>query len=163
MRDTQYQPVTDLNASPPMTEQERTGSIFTHLSPLADFVLPSVGNLLGPLVAWLVYRDKSAVLNWQGKEVLNFRLSVWLYGLVIGVVAFGLFSLGLIGGAVGSASGHDTAGAFAFLGSFAAFFLFFLPVMVIMWIVPFIFMIIGVVRASSGQTYRYPFTIRFLK
>lgn len=146
-----------------LPEADRTPAVITHLSPLADLILPTLGSLLGPLVAWLVYRERSAALNEQGKDVLNFRLSVWLYGLLLGALAFVLFSLGLIGGAVGSASGNDSAGALAALGGFAAFFLFFLPVMLVLWLVPFVFMIVGVIRASSGQPYRYPLTIRFLK
>ena len=146
-----------------LTEQDRTPAIVTHLSPLADLLLPTLGGLLGPLLAWLIYRDRGAALDAQGKEVLNFRISMWLYGLVVGVVAFIAFSLGLLGGAVGAAAGSPDLGAFAFLGTFASFFLFFLPIMVVLGTVPFIFMIVGVIRASAGQPYRYPLTIRFLR
>ncbi|UBV41957.1 DUF4870 domain-containing protein [Deinococcus taeanensis] len=150
---------------PPLTipEPDRTSAIITHLSPLAGFLIPTLGNLLGPLVAWLAFRDRSRALDDQGKEALNFQLSFWLYGLIVGVVAFVLFSLGLLGGAVGAAAGAPDVGAFAFLGSFASFFLFFLPVMLLLGLVPFIFMIVAVVRVSAGETYRYPLTIRFLK
>lgn len=146
-----------------LAEQDRTPAMVTHLSPLADLLLPTLGGLLGPLLAWLVYRDRSVALDSQGKEVLNFRLSMWLYGLVVGVIAFIAFSLGLLGGAVGAAAGSSDLGAFAFLGTFASFFLFFLPVMVVLGVVPFIFMIVGVIRASAGQHYRYPLTIRFVR
>ncbi|THF86101.1 DUF4870 domain-containing protein [Deinococcus sp. KSM4-11] len=157
------EPATHLRPLTALPDADRTPGIVLHLSPLADLLLPTVGGVLGPLVAWLVYRDRSAALNAQGREVLNFRLSMWLYGLIIGVLAFLLFSVGLIGGAVGSAAGSEELGAFAFLGTFASFFLFLLPVMVVLGIIPFIFMIIGVVRASSGQPYSYPLTIRFVR
>lgn len=157
-----------MSAPPPslpatLPERDRTGAIVTHLSPLAEFLLPTLGGLLGPLLAWLVYRDRSAALDAQGKEVVNFRLSMWLYGLVLGVLAFALFSLGIVGGAVGGAAGLPEVGAAAFLGSFASFFLFFLPALLVLSLVSFIFLLIGVVRASSGQFYRYPLTIRFLR
>ncbi|GAA5436483.1 DUF4870 domain-containing protein [Deinococcus aquaticus] len=145
---------------PVIPESDRTPAIITHLSPLAGFVLPTLGNVLGPLVAWLAFRDRSGALDEQGKEALNFQLSFWLYGLVVGVLAFVLFSAGLIGGA---AAGTPDLGALAFLGTFGAFFLFFLPVMAVLGLVPFVFMIVAVVRVSAGQPYRYPLSIRFLR
>ncbi|WP_221088007.1 DUF4870 domain-containing protein [Deinococcus aquaedulcis] len=145
-----------------LTEPERTPAIITHLSPLAGLLLPTLGNVLGPLVAWLAFRDRSRALDDQGKEALNFQLSFWLYGLVVSVLAFALFSLGLIGGAVGAAAGTDLGGL-AVLGSLSGFFLFFLPVLVVLGLVPFIFMIVAVVRVSAGQPYHYPLTIRFLR
>ncbi|MBZ9713273.1 DUF4870 domain-containing protein [Deinococcus multiflagellatus] len=145
-----------------LTEPERTPAIITHLSPLAGLLLPTLGNVLGPLVAWLAFRDRSRALDDQGKEALNFQLSFWLYGLVVSVLGFALFSLGLIGGAVGAATGTDLGGL-AVLGSLGGFFLFFLPVLVVLGLVPFIFMIVAVVRVSAGQPYRYPLSIRFLR
>ncbi|WP_019009033.1 DUF4870 domain-containing protein [Deinococcus aquatilis] len=150
---------------PPTTlpEPERTPAILIHLSPLAGLLLPSIGNLLGPLLAWLVYRDRSRALDGQGKEALNFQLSLWLYGVLITVLAFALFSLGLVGGAVGAVVGRPDAGAFAFFGAFAAFFAFYLPILLVLFLLPLVLMLVAVVRVSGGQAYRYPLTIRFLK
>ncbi|MBZ9752431.1 DUF4870 domain-containing protein [Deinococcus sp. HMF7620] len=145
-----------------LPEAERTPAILTHLSPLAGLLLPTLGNILGPLIAWLALRDRSRALDEQGKEALNFQLSVWLYGLVLGVLAFVLFSLGLIGGAVGAVTRPELAGL-AVLGTFSTFFLFYLPVMVVLGLIPFVFMIVAVVRVSAGQPYHYPLTIRFLR
>lgn len=39
----------------------------------------------------------------------------------------------------------------------------FLPVLLIVSVVPFVFMILAVVRVSAGQAYHYPLSIRFLK
>ncbi len=146
-----------------LPEPERTPAILIHLSPLAGLLLPTIGNLLGPLLAWLVYRDRSRTLDAQGKEALNFQLSLWLYGVIITVLAFGLFSLGLVGGAVSAAVGSPDAGAFAFFGAFAGFFAFYLPIMLVLFLLPLILMLIAVVRVSGGQAYRYPLTIRFIR
>lgn len=144
-------------------EADRTPAVLVHLSPLAGFVLPTLGNVLGPLVAWLALRDRSPALNQQGKEALNFQLSMWVYGVVIGVLAFILFSLGIIGGALGTAAGVQDLGAFAFLGTFAAFFVFLVPLLLLLSLIPFIFMIVAVVRVSAGQPYHYPLSIRFIR
>ncbi len=146
-----------------ISESDRTPAIIEHVSPLAGFLLPSIGNLLGPLLAWLIYRDRSPMLNQQGKESLNFQISVWLYGLVLSTLAFILFSLGLVGGAAGIALGSPVGGSVAFMGTFIAFFIFALPLIVIFSIIPLIFMFLAVSSVSKGKPYHYPFTIRLIK
>ncbi|MFC4427368.1 DUF4870 domain-containing protein [Deinococcus navajonensis] len=149
--------------SAPIPEPERTPAIVTHLSPLLGFVLPGIGALLGPVAAWLYYRDRSSVLDDQGKEAVNFQISVWLYSTLLTILAFGLFSLGLLGGAVGGATGHPEAGAAAFFGALAGFFLVFLPVLLVLGLLPLILMLVAVVQVSAGRVYRYPLTLRLLR
>lgn len=144
-------------------EPERTPALLIHLSPLLGIVVPGLGNVLGSVAAWLAYRDRSPVLDDQGKEALNFQLSVWLYSLVIGLLFFVLFSLGLLGGLFGAAAGSPDMGAFAVFGSLAAFFAFFLPVSLVLWAFPLVVMLLAVLRVNQGQTYRYPLSIRFLR
>lgn len=144
-------------------EAERTPALTVHLSPLLGLVLPGLGNVLGPLAAWLAYRDRSRLLDAQGKEALNFQLSVWLYSFLVGLLFFGLFSLGVIGGAVGAASGSPDLGAFALFGSLTAFFVVFLPVSLVLWAFPLVVMLLAVIRVNQGRAYHYPLSIRFLR
>lgn len=146
--------------APAFTEDEKTPAYVLHLSPLATLVLPSFGAVLGPLVAWLVFRDRSPLLDAQGKEVLNFQLSLLLYGLVVGAVLFLLFGMGLLGGAV---LGGTAAGGALLGGTLFAFFAFFLPFAFLMWLVPLVFMVLAALAVNRGQPYRYPLTIRFLR
>ncbi|MBI2974440.1 MAG: DUF4870 domain-containing protein [Deltaproteobacteria bacterium] len=54
-----------------------------HLSALAQFLfLPYVGNILGPLIVWLVKRHEFPLVDEQGKEVLNFQISYTIYSIV---------------------------------------------------------------------------------
>ena len=147
-------------AAPYLPDSDRTPAVLIHLSPLLGFVLPAIGALLGPVGAWLLYRDRSAALDAQGKEAVNFQLSVWLYHLLAGTLAFVLFSLGVFGTAV--THGAD-GGAFAVLRGLGAFFGFYLPVLAVLSVIPFIFMLVAVMRVSAGQPYRYPLSIRFLR
>ena len=94
-------------------EPDRTPALIIHLSPLLGLVLPALGNVLGPLAAWLAYRDRAPVLDQQGKEALNFQLSVWLYAFLTGLLFLALFSLGLLGGVFGAAAGSPHLGALA--------------------------------------------------
>jgi len=72
-------PVTDPSAAP--TAHERTWGMIAHLAALAGFIVP-FGNILGPLVVWLVKRDHSVFVGAQAKEALNFNITLALGGLV---------------------------------------------------------------------------------
>jgi uncharacterized Tic20 family protein len=81
-------------------EDERTWGMLAHLSAFAGFVLPFLGNAIGPLVIWLARREQSAFVAEQAKEALNFNISVLLgwvicaaltlvfVGFLLGVVLF---------------------------------------------------------------------------
>ena len=109
--------------------QERNWAMLAHLSALAGFIIP-LGNIIGPLVIWLIKKDESEFVSDQGKEALNFQISVTIYMIVSAiliVIVIGIFLLIAIG--------------------------IFMLVMII----------IAAVKASSGEKYRYPFTIRLIK
>jgi len=118
---------------------DRTWDVFCHLSSLAGLFVP-FGNIFGPLVIWLVRKDKSPSVEAHGKESLNFQLSVTLYLFIAAAVTVGLMIV-LIG----------------FL---------LLPLLIaagiILPIVDLILVIIAAVKASNGEFYRYPFTLRLI-
>lgn len=62
-------------------KSERTWAAFTHLSALSGFIIP-LGNLLVPLVIWLLKRHDYVLVDDQGREALNFQISITLYTLV---------------------------------------------------------------------------------
>jgi uncharacterized Tic20 family protein len=61
-----------------LTETERNWSMLCHLSALAGFFFP-FGGVIGPLICWLSQRDESAWININGRNSLNFHLSMLLY------------------------------------------------------------------------------------
>jgi uncharacterized Tic20 family protein len=87
-------------------------------------------GFLGPLLVWLIKKDTSEFVNDQGKEALNFQLTI-----LIGYVASSVLMLVLIG----------------FLTVFAV------------WVFDIVMIIIASMKANSGERYRYPLTIRFVK
>ena len=58
-------------------KQKRIWGIMVHLLALAGFV--------APLVIWLIKRDESSFIDDQGKESLNFQISILIY-LVISLL-----------------------------------------------------------------------------
>ena len=87
----------------PENREERMWAMFCHLSGLAGFIFP-FGNIIAPLVIWLVKKEEYELVNDQGKEALNFQISMTIYFiasailiiLVIGIpllIILGIFSL----------------------------------------------------------------------
>jgi uncharacterized protein len=53
----------------------RTWAMLCHLTAFAGYCVP-LGNVLVPLIIWAIKRDDSPFVDDQGKEALNFQLSV---------------------------------------------------------------------------------------
>jgi hypothetical protein len=68
-------------------KDERMWATFVHLAGFAFVVVPW-GNVLGPLVIWLLKREESEVVDQHGKEALNFQISVTIYGMAAVVAVF---------------------------------------------------------------------------
>ena len=87
----------------PANKDENMWAMFCHLSALVGFVIP-FGNIIAPLVIWTLKKDESEHVNDQGKEAINFQISITVYILisvllifvVIGIpmlIIIGIFSL----------------------------------------------------------------------
>jgi uncharacterized Tic20 family protein len=80
-------------------QQEKTMAMLCHLTALAGFFIP-FGNIVGPLIVWLVKKDESAVVDANGKKALNFQISITIYAMVAAALIFvgiGLLLLPAIG------------------------------------------------------------------
>lgn len=72
----EYQPPSS-NPPPLASKDERMWGLLCHITALSGYVVP-FGNIIGPLVIWLIKRDEYALVADQGKEALNFQITVWL-------------------------------------------------------------------------------------
>jgi len=66
-------------------KQEKTWGMLCHLSALGVFVFP-LGNIIGPLIVWLVKKDESSFVDDQGKESLNFQISFTIYCIIAAIL-----------------------------------------------------------------------------
>ena len=69
-------------------KQERTWAIFCHLSSFVAFIGVPFGNILGPLVIWLVKKGEMPLVDEEGKESLNFQISMTIYTAVAFILCF---------------------------------------------------------------------------
>jgi uncharacterized Tic20 family protein len=77
-----------------LTREEKNYAMLAHLLALAVFILPSFGNIIGLLIIWLIKKDESAFVDKNGKESLNFQISVTIY--MIAAVILTVLSLGIL-------------------------------------------------------------------
>lgn len=69
-------------------KQARTWGMLCHLTALVAFLGIPFGNILGPLVIWLIKKNEIPAVDEQGKESLNFQISMLIYSAVAGILCF---------------------------------------------------------------------------
>jgi len=84
----------DTEPSIAQTYDERLWGMLTHLVALSGFIVPPLGFVLGPLIIWLIKKDQYPFVNDQGKESLNFQISMMIY-MAVSVLMF-LILIGFI-------------------------------------------------------------------
>jgi uncharacterized Tic20 family protein len=62
------------SSEPAMSQSdERLWAMLAHLSSIVASFLGGF-SALGPLIVWLIYKDKSSYVDYHGKEALNFQI-----------------------------------------------------------------------------------------
>jgi hypothetical protein len=65
-----------------LTKDAKMWGMFCHLAALAGFTGIPFATVLGPLIVWLIKKDEFAFVEDQGKESLNFQISIAIYTLI---------------------------------------------------------------------------------
>ena len=78
-----------------MLREDRNLIAITHLSQLLDFIT-GVGGFIVPLIIWITQKDKVLGMDETGKQILNFKISTFIYALLC-IPLMLLFGLGIIG------------------------------------------------------------------
>lgn len=65
-----------------LTKEERNWGMLSHLLALAGYFVIPFGNIVGPLIIYLIKKDESPFVADQSRESLNFQISMSIYGLV---------------------------------------------------------------------------------
>lgn len=120
-------------------DKEQLWAVLCHVISVCGYLGVPFGNILGPLVVWLIFRDESRFIDEHGRESLNFQISITIYVVVLGILAglIGVLTLGLG-------------------------FIIIVPVGLLLGLAAIVAVIMAAVEAKNGNVYRYPFTMRFL-
>lgn len=80
----------------PSTPEERTHAVWTHLTILLGMSLHVLGIVV-TLILWLSKRDRSALIDDHGKEVLNAQITFLIYQFGCAILSFAGLGLVLLG------------------------------------------------------------------
>lgn len=72
---------------------EKQWVLLSHLSAFGGFIFP-LGNILGPLLIWLLKKEKSSAVEAHAREALNFQISISIYILISSVLI--IVGIGLV-------------------------------------------------------------------
>ncbi len=84
----QPQEVQQEQKSEEISKDARMWAMICHLAGLAGCIIPFVGSVVAPLVIWQIKKDDFPFVDEQGKEAVNFQISMTIYGLISAVLAF---------------------------------------------------------------------------
>ena len=76
---------------PTPSYEVRQSAMLCHLAAFLGFVFP-FGSVVGPLILWQMKKEVDPFIDDQGKEALNFQITVaiaWLVCLLLGFVVVG--------------------------------------------------------------------------
>jgi uncharacterized Tic20 family protein len=86
----------EIEASGVPEKDERLWGMLCHLTAFAGLVIP-FGWILGPLIVWLIKKDEMPFVDDQGKESLNFQLTMFIAFIISAILIFVFIGLLLIG------------------------------------------------------------------
>lgn len=78
---------------PTPSYEVRQGAMLCHLAAFLGFVFP-FGSVVGPLILWQMKKEMDPFIDDQGKEALNFQITVaiaWIVCIVLAFAVIGFF------------------------------------------------------------------------
>lgn len=79
------------NSTTNVRRDENMWAMLCHISAFTVFFIP-FGNIISPLIIWLIKKDEFPFVDDQGKEALNFQITLTIY-----VIAASILSIVLVG------------------------------------------------------------------
>ena len=79
--------------------EAKNWAMFCHLSALVGFIIP-FGNIIGPLIIWQMKKNEFPFVDDQGKQALNFQISMTIYifvSILLIIIAVGILLLIILG------------------------------------------------------------------
>ena len=149
------------------TNTEKNWATLTHLGACGQYLFP-LGNFVIPIIIWSSKKNESAFVDYNGKQCINFQLSVFLYSLILGAIIVPTFVITFLSHVTFNELFHDTDFILRDLnfseniglittGAIAVF------ILACLKIVEFFLIIQAAVKTANGERYHYPLTIKFMK
>jgi len=116
-----------------LTQDEKTMAMFIYLLGLFT-------HFIGPLILWMMKRDESKFIDFHGKQMINFSITLAIAALCMGVIGGPLIVV--------------TFGLAAFI---------IVPLVMALNIYALVMVIIAAMKANKGEWYEFPISLRLIK
>ena len=149
------------------TSNEKSIGALIHLSTLSQYLIP-FGNYLFPLLLWSSKKDKSTFIDYNGKQALNFQLSILLYSLIALVIAIPTCLYWFIGiiEKLEISDNHVTIREIITTQNITGMVILGLVTIILVLFLKlseFFLIIYASFKSANGEHYNYPLTINFIK
>ena len=149
------------------TTGTKNTATFTHLSVLTQYFIP-FGNFIFPIVIWSSAKKDSAFIDNHGRNAINFQLSLFLYTLVLCLIAIPTIIYAVFNNVSFQAieNGDDFFIENLSAGNITGIVVVALMAAVVFFalkVAEFFLVIYASVKAANGEDYTYPLTINFIK
>tara|TARA_R110002126_G_scaffold60603_8_gene157590 strand:+ start:781 stop:1236 length:456 start_codon:yes stop_codon:yes gene_type:complete len=146
---------------------EKNIATFTHLSTLTQYFIP-FGNYIFPIILWTSKKDKSDFVDYHGKQVLNFQLSILLYSIITALIAIPILVFTIFNNVSLQAVINDDSfvvNNFNFSDHIALLTVGLTAVFLFgcLKVAEFFLIIYASIKTSAGELYKYPISIPFIK
>ena len=83
------------------TEREKNMAMLCHLAAFAGFLIP-FGNIIGPVIVWMMGKAESDFVNEHGKASVNFQMSLSIFFVIstVLILLIGPIAIAIIAGLV---------------------------------------------------------------
>jgi len=156
-----------------ISKHERNLSAIIHASTFSKFFIP-FGNFLLPLVLWTANKKEHEFVDYNGKQALNFQISILLYSIILGILSVPfllgflpeIFDHGHFGlGNLNNFNNFNIDFDFDDIGFGAWIF----PLGIAglaqgaLFIINVVYTILATIKTNEGESFTYPITIKFIK
>jgi uncharacterized Tic20 family protein len=89
----------EVSAGGPPSKDACTWAMLCHIAGLGGFIIPGIGSVIGPLIVWQIKKDLGPFVDQNGKEALNFQISMLICGVIAFLLSFvciGMFLLPVV-------------------------------------------------------------------
>ena len=150
------------------TTANRNTAILMQISTFTQYFIP-LGNYIFPTLIWSIKRNESKFVDYNGKQLINFQLSLLIYYLIllliaVPVILYTIFNDTNLQLSIQSEGDWvidqltNTSITGIILVAVVS-----IGLIALLKIAEFFLIIYGAVKNSNGENYKYPLTINFIK
>ncbi|MNK16463.1 hypothetical protein D3C87_346290 [compost metagenome] len=148
------------------TTANKNTATLLQLSAFSQYFIP-LGNFIFPALIWSLKKNDSEFVDYNGKQAINFQLSIFLYSLLLLIIAIPVFiytllnninyTVGMDGDWVMEQFTMGKITGLILIGMIATL------IFISLKVAEFFLIIYASIKNNNGEPYNYPLTIKFIK